>query len=108
MSMPLGVGFLGVGLGPRGAWAEGDGKSEGPKATPPKMESPAPLTERERWLLDRVELLEKRVAELEINNNRPAASSAEIDASQPASAGAPTVVGAEDERSTTRGTATAA
>jgi len=106
--MPLALGFLCVGLCPTWALADGDGKNEGPKANPPKMESPAPLTERERWLLDRVELLEKRVAELEINNNRPAASSAEIDASQPASAGAPTVVGAEDERSTTRGTATAA
>jgi hypothetical protein len=36
------------------------------KATPVKIENPAPgLTERERWLLDRVEQLEKRVAELE-------------------------------------------
>src|SRR5215475_871446 len=31
----------------------------------PKMEAPVPLTERERWLLDRVEQLEKRVADLE-------------------------------------------
>jgi hypothetical protein len=30
-----------------------------------KVEAPAPLTERERWLLDRVEQLEKRVADLE-------------------------------------------
>jgi hypothetical protein len=30
------------------------------------------LTERERWLLDRVELLEKRVAELETKSNSPA------------------------------------
>src|SRR5215472_12018623 len=36
--------------------------SEGAK---PKIDAPAPLTERERWLLDRIEQLEKRVAELE-------------------------------------------
>jgi Putative beta-barrel porin-2, OmpL-like. bbp2 len=36
------------------------------KAIPVKLENPAPgLTERERWLLDRVEQLERRVAELE-------------------------------------------
>jgi len=29
------------------------------------VDAPAPLTERERWLLDRVEQLEKRVADLE-------------------------------------------
>jgi hypothetical protein len=87
--------------------ADGDGKNEAPKANPPKMESPTPLTERERWLLDRVELLEKRVAELETNSKRPAASSAEIDASRPANADAPTVPGVENERSTASGTATA-
>ncbi len=42
------------------------------KSDAPKMEAPAPLTERERWLLDRVELLEKRVEELEAKS-RPAA-----------------------------------
>src|SRR5258708_36602928 len=82
-------------------------KSAPAKSDGAKIESPAPLTERERWLLDRVELLEKRGAELGVNNNRPAASSAEIDRSQPASAGAPPVGGAEDERSTTRGARTA-
>src|SRR3989442_11928029 len=30
-----------------------------------KPDSPIPLTERERWMLDRMEQLEKRVAELE-------------------------------------------
>jgi hypothetical protein len=34
-------------------------------AKPAKVDSPAPLTERERMLLDRVEQLEKRVTELE-------------------------------------------
>jgi hypothetical protein len=41
-------------------------KTETPKVAKPKVDSPAPgLTERERWLLDRVEQLEKRVSELE-------------------------------------------
>jgi Putative beta-barrel porin-2, OmpL-like. bbp2 len=35
------------------------------KAAPAKPDAPAPLTERERMLLDRVEQLEKRVADLE-------------------------------------------
>lgn len=34
-----------------------------------KIDSPVPLTDRERWLLDRVEQLEKRVAELEAKSN---------------------------------------
>ena len=41
------------------------GKSEPPaKRVKAKVDAPAPLTERERWLLDRVEELEKRVADL--------------------------------------------
>jgi hypothetical protein len=42
-----------------------DKKTLPAKAAPAKPDAPAPLTERERMLLDRVELLEKRVAELE-------------------------------------------
>ena len=103
----LALGSLSAGLGPTRALADGDGKNEATKANPPKMEAPAPLTERERYLLDRVELLEKRVAELETNSNRPAASRAEVNASQPASAGGATVPGVENERSTANGTATA-
>jgi hypothetical protein len=61
------------------------------KTAPAKPDSPAPLTERERMLLDRVEQLEKRVAELEIKgipSSAPsAASAAEVVASQPNSAG---------------------
>jgi hypothetical protein len=39
-----------------------------------KVDTPAPgLTERERWLLDEVEELKKRVAELEAKSNTPAA-----------------------------------
>jgi hypothetical protein len=70
--------------------ADGSGKNEAPKAAPPKLETPAPLAERERWLLDRVEQLEQRVADLEAKNsasatqpaaNVPASSMARSDAS---------------------------
>jgi len=40
-----------------------------------KADAPAPLTERERWLLDRVEQLEKRVTELESKSNAKAPAS---------------------------------
>jgi len=36
-----------------------------PKAAPTKLDSPAPLAERERWMLERIDQLEKRRAELE-------------------------------------------
>jgi len=55
------------------------------KTAAAKLESPAPLTERERWLLDRVEQLEKRVAELETKSQPAAAPAAEAAALQPAS-----------------------
>src|SRR5690349_11031688 len=63
-------------------FADDDGK-EKPPARPvaTKIEAPAPLAERERRLLDRVEQLEKRVAELE-GKARPAASSA-VEAAAP-------------------------
>jgi len=44
-------------------------KSAPAKSDASKIESPAPLTERERWMLDRMEQLEKRVAELEAKSN---------------------------------------
>ena len=40
-----------------------DSKTSPAKAAPAKPDSPAPLTERERWMLDRMEQLEKRVEE---------------------------------------------
>jgi hypothetical protein len=49
----------------------------------PKIEAPAPLAERERRLLDRVELLEKRVAELETKSNSPAVAPGAAPSSQP-------------------------
>ena len=60
------------------------------KSAPAKVEAPAPLTERERWLLDQVEELRRRVAELESKVNAPAAPvapaapAAEAPAAQPA------------------------
>src|SRR5467141_1155112 len=57
-------------------------KSAPAKSDGAKIEVPAPLTERERLLLDRVELLEKRVEELETKGSSPAAAAA---SSQPGS-----------------------
>src|SRR5258708_30613526 len=65
------------------ASTDDNSKSEPPaKRVAAKVDAPAPLTERERWLLDRVEELEKRVADLESKGNPGANASA----TQPASA----------------------
>jgi len=59
-------------------------KSAAAKPASSKIDAPQPgLTERERWLLDRVEQLEKRVAELEAKSNPSAASPVEVSAVQP-------------------------
>jgi hypothetical protein len=58
------------------------------KSEPAKPDSPAPLTERERWMLDRMEQLEKRVAELESKSNPAAVMAVESTAAQPAPASA--------------------
>ena len=58
----------------------GDEEKSNPpsKAAPVKLDAPAPgLTERERWLLDRVDQLEKRVADLESKGNPTAAPTAD-------------------------------
>src|SRR5882762_7329871 len=57
-----------------------DKETGNPPAKPAlaKPDSPAPLTERERWMLDRMEQLEKRVAELESKSNPPVAPATEI------------------------------
>jgi hypothetical protein len=52
------------------------------KSAPAKPDSTVPLTERERWMLDRMEQLEKRVAELEAKGN-PSATQAGEAAVQP-------------------------
>jgi hypothetical protein len=54
------------------------------KTEPKKIDAPAPgLTERERWLLERVEQLEKRVSELESKGQPGANSPAEASAAPP-------------------------
>ena len=61
--------------------ASSDSATKAEKATAKpvtsKADAPGELTERERWLLDRVEQLEKRVAELESKSDAKAASSRE-------------------------------
>src|SRR5262249_39058721 len=65
-----------------------DGKDAPPAKTETKrIDAPVPgLTERERWMLERMEQLEKRVAELEAKAQPAASSSSEAIASQPAAA----------------------
>src|SRR6202795_669983 len=58
-----------------------DGPPSG-TASPVKMDTPKPgLTEREQYLLDRVEQLERRVEELESKGGQPTAPAATV--SQP-------------------------
>src|SRR5579862_6941779 len=55
-----------------------DSKAGSDKPEPKKVEAPSPLTERERWLLDRVEQLEKRVEGLEAKTgSKPSTDTAE-------------------------------
>ena len=82
--------LLCVGFYPALLLADGDGKNEAPKSPTEKMEAPAPLTERERWLLDRVEQLEKRVAELETKSNAPTAETAAAEPARASAVAAPT------------------
>jgi len=76
------------------AFADDDGKDK-PSAKPAatNVEAPAPLTERERRLLDRVEQLEKRVADLEGKTQPAAGVSAPSSASSDSSASTVTVGG---------------
>src|SRR5712664_4250970 len=68
------------------ASTDDNGNSETPaKRVAAKVDAPAPLTERERWLLDRVEELEKRVADLESKGNASTSPAADTSAAQPAS-----------------------
>src|SRR4029077_1801493 len=57
--------------------------SDGPPKTSTTVDAPAPVTERERILLDRLEELEKRVAELEAKGQPAMPSSSDAPASQP-------------------------
>src|SRR5450755_3698272 len=81
--MLVGV-FCGSAVG-ASAFADDDSKSQPPAkpAAAAKIDAPAPLTERERQLLDRVEQLEKRMAELEGKAQPAAPSSSEAPASRP-------------------------
>ena len=85
--------------------ADEEGKANLPsKAAPIRPDAPAPgLTERERWLLDRVEQLEKRVADLESKGNPAAAPAADASATQPASSSAATSAVAAANSSITPG-----
>src|SRR5580692_3244837 len=65
-------------------------KTETAKLRAAKVDAPVPLTERERLLLDRVELLEKRMAELEAKGQPAAPSSSEAAASRPSAVTAAT------------------
>ncbi len=79
---------LSSGVAPGLLTADDEGNAHTPsKAAPIKPDAPAPgLTERERWLLDRVEQLEKRVADLESKGNPAAAPATDASAAQPPSA----------------------
>src|SRR6266853_6154819 len=80
---------------PAFASADDNGKSERPaKPVVAKVDAPAPLTERERWLLDRVEELEKRVADLESKGKPSESPAADGSAEPPAPANVPTSIAA--------------
>ena len=72
-------------------FADDDARTGTANATnAPKLDAPKPgLSERERWLLDKVEQLEKRVAELESKTQTVASSTAS--AASPATATTPVV-----------------
>src|SRR5579864_5667722 len=76
--LPLWLGVFCGAAFPNQVFADGNDKNE-PKSAA-KLEVPAPLTERERWLLDRLEQLEKRVAELEASRNVSAAPASDLEA----------------------------
>jgi putative OmpL-like beta-barrel porin-2 len=87
-SAPPGVVFAG-GKG-------GDGpptRTDAAKPGTAKLDAPTPLTERERRMLNRMEELEKRVAELEAKGQPATPSSSENAASQPSAVATPTATG---------------
>jgi hypothetical protein len=74
--------------------ADGNETNETPKKAA-KVNSPAPLTERERILMDRLEELEKRVADLEASK-QAAMAPASSEVSQPTSATVAAAPGSAD------------
>jgi hypothetical protein len=89
---------------PGSASADDDKNEASAKPAAAKMEAPAPLTARERWLLDRVEQLEKRVADLESKGDPNATSAADASAAQPVSANPATSAASPDTPSMPPGT----
>src|SRR5256886_9537243 len=86
VSLVLVAAFYGSTI-PAFASTDANDKSESPaKREAAKIDAPAPLNERERWLLDRVEELEKRVADIESKGNATASSATEPSVAQPSSA----------------------
>jgi hypothetical protein len=91
LSWMLLIALIGTIAAPSGLFADDtntDKNTSNPpaKPAPAKIEAPAPLTERERWLLDQLEELKKRVAELEAKGNTAAAPATGAPVAQPASA----------------------
>ncbi len=82
-------------------FADDDGKGQPPAKPAPaaKIEAPAPLTERERLLLDRVEQLEKQLAEVKQLEKRIA--DLEGKAQPVAAASAPTPAGSDSSSAST-------
>src|SRR5208337_2895273 len=68
-----------------------DSNTSNSPAKPPavKVDAPSPLTERERYLLDEVEELKRRVADLEAKSNSTAASATSVPVPAAPSAAAP-------------------
>src|SRR6202521_5548286 len=95
VSLMLAGVFCGSAVG-ASAFADEDGKGQPPAkpAAGAKIKAPAPLTERERQLLDRVEQLEKRMAELEGKTQPTAAVSASPPASSDSSSASTGTAGA--------------
>src|SRR2546423_12729192 len=86
VSLVLVAAFYGSTI-PAFASTDANDKSESPaKREAANVDAPAPLTERERWLLDRVEELEKRVADIESKGNATASSATQPSVAQPSSA----------------------
>jgi hypothetical protein len=73
--------LLWIGIIPSTVLAADDSAAE-KKEAPAKPDSSAGLTDRERWFLDRIEQLEKRVAELEAKTSTPGPTASEDSATR--------------------------